>query len=63
MTEFQKIAKMKALTEPIVGELLEVVRLFKKDVQSMRDMTDFKECREILSIVVNLRNLLDAQRK
>lgn len=62
MTDSSKISKMKLLTEPIVGELLELVRSFKSQLKTMRDMNGFEECREILSVVVNLRNLLETQR-
>ena len=61
MTTEEKISKMKALTEPVVADLLQVLRNYRKQVQEMRTMDDFASCRDSLAIVVELRDMLDAQ--
>ena len=56
-----KIAKMRALTEPVVNDLLGVLRNYKQQLNAMRDMDDFANARDSLAVVVSLRDMLTEQ--
>jgi hypothetical protein len=60
-TTDEKISKMKALTEPVVADLLQVLRNYRTQVQNMRTFDDFAGCRDSLAIVVELRDMLEGQ--
>lgn len=56
-----KLSKMRQLTEPVVAELLSVVRHMRASLRHMRSMTDFADLRDQLQLLVELRNLLAEQ--
>jgi hypothetical protein len=53
-----KVAKMKQLTEPVVNDMLGVVRHVRHALRNMRTMAEFTAIREHLQLLVELRNLL-----